>query len=477
MPTQKDEWIRLLEQADITAAFIGISRSGISVLQRCADGRFIENGSAVQWLSEFPAETIDHLLTAFRECAHSDCQIDACRLTVSGERKRILARRLGSFTHSKYMLVAAIMNADGGFSSRLPGRDKEMLTRIFYDTTQLIACELDIPSGTLTLSDDFRKHYRTPGIAITNVPESILRKNMIREDCIPDFLDAYRVICSEKASGSFITEFMPFRTKEYRKIRVSWRKIFDDRNLPSKALIIIETDFSQNDVFFKEERSELSALRAKEALQDNYFKHIETHQKEMRRFRHDCRNNLMAVSALIDSNDLDGARKYIAKMGVILNRAAPIISTGNPGLDTFLSSKITEAKEAGIIVEYRIGLLPGLPADFQDLYIAVGNCIDNAIEACLSVLGPEKPQADVSIKLDFMQRRNALIFKMANSSPARSLQPEELPVTTKTDKKRHGYGLENVAQIVRKYHGRMHVSEENGEFSTSFTMFLREDMY
>ncbi len=36
-----------------------------------------------------------------------------------------------------------------------------------------------------------------------------------------------------------------------------------------------------------------------------------------------------------------------------------------------------------------------------------------------------------------------------------------LPITTKADKKNHGYGLKSICYLVKKYHGQLRIKTEN----------------
>ena len=79
-----------------------------------------------------------------------------------------------------------------------------------------------------------------------------------------------------------------------------------------------------------------------------------------------------------------------------------------------------------------LGVLP------QDLFIILGNAIDNAIEECCQIPVEQEPHIQVSIH----QKGKMLAIKVEN--PCRSQ-------STPKPGKIHGYGLKNVQRCVDKY--------------------------
>lgn len=101
-----------------------------------------------------------------------------------------------------------------------------------------------------------------------------------------------------------------------------------------------------------------------------------------------------------------------------------------------------------------------------DLYAILGNALDNAIEAVEKFEEREKRQIDVLI----YRKQNFLVINIMNPIPERLVYEEELPVTTKGDRKFHGFGLRSIQYLVRKYDGVVNISEEDGCFSLKILM-------
>ena len=96
-----------------------------------------------------------------------------------------------------------------------------------------------------------------------------------------------------------------------------------------------------------------------------------------------------------------------------------------------------------------------------DLYAILGNAMDNAIEAVEKFEDTEKRQIDVMI----YKQQNFLIMNFINPIAEKLVFDEDLPVTTKGDKRFHGFGLRSIWHLVKKYDGTLNISEEDGCFS------------
>ena len=83
-----------------------------------------------------------------------------------------------------------------------------------------------------------------------------------------------------------------------------------------------------------------------------------------------------------------------------------------------------------------------------DFSVALGNLLDNALEACEKI--SEKPY----IKVTIQTTQNALLIDVVNSV----LEKTELygGYTHKKDKRRHGYGIQNIRAVAEKYGGNFH---------------------
>ena len=173
---------------------------------------------------------------------------------------------------------------------------------------------------------------------------------------------------------------------------------------------------------------------------------------------HDLKHQIKALRK-VSKEEFDSYLDEIEDSVLIYNA---IVKTGNDVFDTILTEKSLYCKDRGIQVSC---VADGSQLDFintVDLYTLLGNAMDNAIEAVEKFQEIEKRQIDVMI----YRQQNFLVMNIINPVADKiEFDEEELPITTKGDKRYHGFGLRSMRYIVWKYDGNMNVSVEDGCFS------------
>ena len=125
--------------------------------------------------------------------------------------------------------------------------------------------------------------------------------------------------------------------------------------------------------------------------------------------------------------------------------------TGNRVLDAVLSTKSLQCQDQDINLTC---VADGAALDFihpMDLSALFGNALDNAIESVKKLTDPEKRLIHVSVA----KQKNFLRIRVENCYAGELHYENGLPVTTKRDKRYHGFGIKSMQQIVEKYRGSM----------------------
>lgn len=180
---------------------------------------------------------------------------------------------------------------------------------------------------------------------------------------------------------------------------------------------------------------------------------------------HDLKHQIRALRNA-DKEELD---KYLSEIEESVGIYEAIVKTGNDVFDTILTEKSLHCQKHGIVVSCvadgsQLGFI-----DTIDLYAILGNIMDNAIEAVEKIKEKEKRQIDVLI----YRQHNFLVMNIINPIEEHLNYEDGLPITTKRDKNVHGFGLQSVRQILKKYDGFLNVSEEDGCFSLKMLIPIR----
>lgn len=228
-------------------------------------------------------------------------------------------------------------------------------------------------------------------------------------------------------------------------------------------MICIVILYLQNELFKKSDmKQELQLMNLLWKMEQEQYHLTKENIALINQKSHDLKHQIKALRKA-SKEEYD---KYLDEMEDSVRIYEAIVKTGNDVLDTILTEKSLYCKDKEIQVSC---VAEGKQMDFVntiDLYAILGNALDNAIEAVEKFEEREKRQIDVLI----YRKQNFLVINIMNPIPERLVYEEELPVTTKGDRKFHGFGLRSIQYLVRKYDGVVNISEEDGCFSLKILM-------
>lgn len=198
-----------------------------------------------------------------------------------------------------------------------------------------------------------------------------------------------------------------------------------------------------------------------------YYQNLEASGEEVRKMRHDLKNTFAALSGYLNKGDIETARQFVEEKTENLGKLTH--STGHPALDAVMNAKRTKAFENHIQFEAKIALPQELLMDEMDLCIILGNALDNALEAC-----EKMPRDQAHIFLNLHKSGEMLFIEIKNTFKEEPVSGSEGLVTTKRDKKNHGFGLKTMVQLTKKYDGFISYETKEGWFCLSLNLNLKD---
>ena len=144
--------------------------------------------------------------------------------------------------------------------------------------------------------------------------------------------------------------------------------------------------------------------------------------------------------------------------------------TGNEVLDTILTSKSLYCQQHGITLTC---VADGAALDFMDtmdLCSLFGNALDNAIESVEKL--PDSEQR--LIHLVVTRKKNFVWIRVENTYDGGFQADGNLPKTTKTDARYHGYGLKSIYDTAEKYGGTAEISTQENRFTLKVLFPIRQ---
>lgn len=184
---------------------------------------------------------------------------------------------------------------------------------------------------------------------------------------------------------------------------------------------------------------------------------------------HDEKHRIQYIEECLKNEDVKRARDFIRECQENIYVGKNRTWTGMPTLDFILSMKDEKVKEAGIkfVLSSEIDEIPIEEADFV---VLLGNLLDNAIEAAQKCVDQKR-----TIELRLKVVNNMLLLLMTNTSTLRPIERNKRFITSKQEKKGHGYGIESVKHIVNKYNGEVKFEYDNRIFAVRITMEILKE--
>lgn len=161
---------------------------------------------------------------------------------------------------------------------------------------------------------------------------------------------------------------------------------------------------------------------------------------------HDLKHQIVLLKAEANS---ERAIRYLEEMEKEIKSYEAQNKTGNKVLDAVLTSKNFYCQNKGIGMTC---VADGSLLDFMaemDISALFGNVLDNAIECVEKMEEKEKRLIHLSVA----KQKNFLRIRVENYCEDKLSFKNGMPMTTKKDKRLHGYGMKSIQSTVRKYGG------------------------
>ena len=196
------------------------------------------------------------------------------------------------------------------------------------------------------------------------------------------------------------------------------------------------------------------------ASQKEQYKKLSDSIAQTRQARHDLRHHLNAISGMVQADDKKGLQQYLAQYGQTLPNSEDAFYTGNHMADMIVGHYLSAAKQNRIRVDFSLHIPEACFVRDTDLCVLMGNCLENAIEACRKL-----PEEKRCLRVESAVKNKYLAITIANSYDGNTSMQGSTYLSDKRGRLNVGIGLESVEAVVRNYNGEMKIREENGVFT------------
>lgn len=209
-------------------------------------------------------------------------------------------------------------------------------------------------------------------------------------------------------------------------------------------------------------------VRQNRILEQNYQAARESYETNATLY-HDMRNHFSMLQGYLADGKVSEALAYLGKINGWLDAYPKERWTGIGALDYILNQKKKAAERQGTSMTVHAEYPEDCQIDPVDLCSILTNLLDNALEACEKQPEGEPRQIAVTIR-----RINLfLIIRVTNSSVAEPDTKNGSLVTSKLDRRLHGWGLRSVRAVVNKYQGTMEIDYSDSVFTVDAMLFYQ----
>lgn len=215
-----------------------------------------------------------------------------------------------------------------------------------------------------------------------------------------------------------------------------------------------------------QEKQEKGFVEQQNRYYENQLEIINASLESSSILRHDMKNHLQTIFTDIESGNISEAQQHISDITDVYNAESEIIHTGYPAIDSIVNFKLQAAKKNGVKVNASSSLPQGLNISSFDSTVIFGNLIDNALQAVSLV--PENKFIDFALHYS----KGMLLIKITNPFINEIKKSGDKVITSKTDKKNHGYGLTSVKETVEKYDGTIEINPDDNIFTVTAVLYV-----
>ena len=162
---------------------------------------------------------------------------------------------------------------------------------------------------------------------------------------------------------------------------------------------------------------------------------------------HDIRHQIAALGQ-------EGYRSSLKELDKLVRIYDDSVNTGSTALDVVLSEKKLVCLANG----EKLKFLPD-----GDVYALFGNILDNAINAVAQLREPEERVISLTVRTE----GGFLLIEEENRYLGEMKFVNGIPQTTNEDRTNHGFGMQSIQALARRYEGSLQIRAEDGQFSLS----------
>lgn len=195
----------------------------------------------------------------------------------------------------------------------------------------------------------------------------------------------------------------------------------------------------------------------------NQYEYQKQNTLQIRKFKHDITNHMGVLNELIAKKDFERASTYISQLWNVTENLSATIKTGDDFLDAICNHYRFICENVHIRFEVKGHLLSPLGIDPTDVTTLFGNALQNSYEASKNTDFP-------FIKMKLTDTSDEIFVTIENSCMQAVPSYQKLIPTIKENKAEHGFGLQNIKEVINRNNGEYYFSFDTTSTGTVFKL-------
>lgn len=208
------------------------------------------------------------------------------------------------------------------------------------------------------------------------------------------------------------------------------------------------------------ENVRLKIERKSVRIREEYYHTLEEQQENIRKIRHEMNHHFQMLEAYLRDGKTDQAVCYLQRFEQSLGSGSGRQFCREPAVNAILNQYYTKLTGEGIDVHFHIAIEPHIGIEAMDLCTLFADSLDNAWEASMKA----KDTARRKVILKARCEKEYFSYLLTNYKENEIRMINGRICSDKEADGSHGYGLENIRDIAKKYHGDLKVSYTEEEF-------------
>ena len=212
----------------------------------------------------------------------------------------------------------------------------------------------------------------------------------------------------------------------------------------------------------------MQLLLQKESDSVEYYEMMLSQNENQSILIHDIKKHLQSIKLLNDQKASDKINAYIQQLMESSDLKETVKICDNEMLNAILCRYQRQCNEKHIVfhADIRSGTVQSMYQ--HDLTSLFCNLLDNAVESAEKI-----PDSFIELRVQKKENSPFIVIIVINSCrSAPQYDATHLPISTKKDSSKHGYGMKSIKKVIRKYNGdlQMYYDDASATFHTIVTL-------